>query len=72
MIGPICLLVGWVGIAWALDWAGFFHGPRGQTLEGYERVLASLCWPYVLVVLFLVLIIVGSFMGVKWIKGRMK
>jgi hypothetical protein len=72
MIGPICLLAGWLGIAWGLDWAGFFHGPQGRTLEGYERILACLCWPYVLIVMFLVLAIVGSFMGVAWIKGRMK
>jgi hypothetical protein len=66
------MLLGWLGIAWGLDWARFFHGPQGQTLEGHERILSCLCWPYVLVVMFLVLAIVGSFMGVMWIKGRMK
>jgi hypothetical protein len=69
MIGPICLLAGWAGIAWALDWSGFFRGPQGQTLEGYERILASLCWPYVLVVMLIVLAVVGATVGIRWLKG---
>ncbi len=58
-----CLLVGWLGIALALNWAGLFQGPQGQTLEGYERLLAALCWPYVLCVLIGAL----SLLGAAWI-----
>jgi hypothetical protein len=68
MIGPICLLVGWLGIAWALDEAAFFQGPQGQTLEGFERFIAALCWPYVLVVMLLVFAIVGLVLGIHYFK----
>lgn len=70
MIGSICILLGWVGIAWALDWVGFFRGR--PPLVGYERILASLCWPYVLVVLLVVFAVVGLPMVIAWIKGRVK
>lgn len=70
MIGPICLAVAWLGVAWALDWSGFFHGPQGQTLEGYERVLASLCWPYVMAVMLIVTAVIGLYIGISWLRGR--
>jgi len=72
MIGPICLIAGWLGIAWALDWSGFFHGARGQELQGWDRALAAVCWPYVIVIVLLVLAAVGSYKGISWIKGVMK
>ena len=72
MIGPICLLAGWFGIAWALDWSGFFRGPEGQELQGWDRALSCVCWPYVLVIVLIVLTMVGSYKGISWIKGVMK
>ena len=70
MIGLICLLVGWLGIAWGVSKTNFIQGPQGQHLEGYERVIAALSWPYVLVVILAVFAVAAIIMGYAWMKGR--
>lgn len=72
MIGPICLVGGWLGIAWALDRSGFFHAPQGSELQGWDRALSAVCWPYIIAIMLLVIAAVGLYAGISWIKGAVK